>query len=219
MTNTYAQLAFQGAFDRVRRMDFFRDFKFSQTKALPIQVDDLPHCGIYFINELQLPEGEAQTGEIRFHTSMRIGFSIMVINNYSEVGQKKADQGLWEIQNGLFSDPTFYNNDIYKIQSFTRGERMHVFGTIGQNETPVVELQWDLSIDLGVIPFEPFIPDVLETVHVDARPLLNPNAPLVEMQWDIVTANDNGATHVRTNVRQAKQPRKRPASPGRRSIG
>jgi len=161
MSNTYALLVRDGVYDRVRHFPFFKDFKFGKTKALPIQVDQLPYCGIYFMNELMLPEGDANVGEIRFHTSVRIGVSVIVINNYSDIGEAKADQALYEIENGLFSDPTFYNNNVYQIQAFTRGERTHVFGSVGHdNETPVVELQFDLTCDLGVIPFPQYIPDV-----------------------------------------------------------
>jgi hypothetical protein len=214
---SYSLLVRDGVYDRVRYLEFFRDFTFSKTKALPVQTSDVPYCGIYFLNELQLPDGEAQTGEIRFRVMTRIGISIMVMNNFPEAGEAKADQALWEIETRLYSDPTFYFNDAYKIQAFTRGERTHTFGTIGQSDEPIVECQFDLTCDLGVIPWPPYLPDVLETVHVDARPLLNPNAPLIHMQWDI-PVNDNGVRHVGKNARQAK-PRKPPAAPGRRSIG
>jgi hypothetical protein len=212
MTNTYSLLVRDGVFDRVRRFPFFKDFSFSKTKSLPIQVDQLPYCGIYFVNELMLPEGDPGVGEIRFRTTVRIGISVIVINNYPDVGEARADQALYEIENGLFSDPTFYNNNNYKIESFIRGERTHIFGSVGHdNETPVVELQFDLSCYLGVIPFEPYIPDVFETLHIDARPLLNPHAPLIEVQWDIPI---NGGTSVSKDASKAKA--RRPAAASRR---
>jgi len=210
-TQTPAFLLCDDILYRVQHMAFFKDFNFARTKALPVQVDQIPYCGIYFINELMLPDGDANVGMIRFRTSVRVGFSVIVQNNYSEAAEKKLDQAMFEIMNGLYTDPTFY---IKKVQAFTRGERTHVYGTVGHdNETPVAELQFDLTCDLGVIDWPPVIKDVLETVHVDARPLLNPNAPLVHMEWDIPT---NGGANVSANARQAKS-RPRPAASGGRS--
>jgi hypothetical protein len=200
--NTYGIQLRDNIFERVRRFPFFKDFHFSKTKSLPIQTDQLPYCGIYFINELMLPDGDANVGEIRFRTSVRIGFSIIVVNNYADVGEARADQGLYAIESGLFQDPSFYIN---KIQAFTRGERAHVFGSVGHdNETPVVELQFDLTCDLGVVPWPPIIHDVFETLHIDARPMLNEHAPLVEIQWDIPVPT-NGGNDVSQNTRKSKK--------------
>jgi hypothetical protein len=193
MTQTPALIARDMMFDRVFAMPFFAGFTFAKTKALRIQVDNIPYCGVYLINELWLPEGDSNAGDIRFKDSARIGFSVVVLDNDSEDGEATLDQAFAEITNGLLTDTTLtgFNNQI--LQGVTRGERLHVFGSVAlDNETPLLEMQFDMTADLGVAIFKPVITDDLERVHVTARPIQNPDAPPVEMQWEIATQRKRG---------------------------
>jgi hypothetical protein len=193
MTQTPAWIARNMMFDRVVAMPFFAGFTFAKTKMLRIQVDDIPFCGVYLINELWLPEGDSNHGDIRFRDSARIGFSVVVVDNDDEDGEATLDQAFFEITNGLLTDSTLtgFNNQI--LQGVTRGERLNVYGSVAlDNETPVLEMQFDMSADLGTAIFKPVIVDDLERVHVTARPIQNPDAPPVEMQWEIETQTRRG---------------------------
>lgn len=212
MTQTPALIARDAMFDRVKLMPFFAGFTFAKTKALRVQTQDLPYCGVYLVNELMLAEGDSNHGDIRLRDSARIGFSVVVIDNEAEGGEATIDQAFTEITTGLFTDTTLTGFDRGLMQGLTRGERMHVFGAVAlDNETPVLELQFDLTVDLGTAIFKPTITDDLERVHVTARPIQNPDAPVVEMEWEIETsrkgANDNGK-----NKSDSKS-RKRAAAP------
>ena len=70
---------------------------------------------------------------------------------------------------GLFTDSTYYNNSLFQIQGFVNASRQHVFGRVGtlDNETPVAELRYELTCDLGIIFYESVVPDVLEVIHVE----------------------------------------------------
>lgn len=188
MTQTPAFIVRDALFDRVAAMPFFQGFTFAKNKMLRVQTQDLPYCGVYLINELLTPEGDSNAGDIRLRNSGRYGFSVIIIDNDNEDGEAKLDQAMSEITNGLFTDTTLtgFNNKL--LQGITRGERMHVYGSMAlDNETPILELQFDMTADLGTAIFKPVITDDFITLHVDARPIQNPDAPIVQMQWNMQT--------------------------------
>lgn len=189
MTTSAALMVRDAIFDRVKTFAFFKNFTFSKTRAFQVQPDKLPFCGIYFVNELMIPDGDANVGEVRFRTSVRVGFSIIIQNNNADAAEATLDQALTALLGGLFSDTTLTAFSAEpKIQGFSHGERSHVFGAVGMdNETPVAELQFDLTVDLGVTDYAPYVPDDLETIHVTGRPSLDPDTPLVEREWDVKT--------------------------------
>lgn len=153
---------------RVRSMPFFTNFKtFTSNKALAIQPSMLPLCGVYFIQETSVPEGDGNAAEPRFRTSTRYGFSVLVVNNDAAAAEYVLDLAAQALAGGLFSDSTFYNNDQFKIQSFSLGARTHIFGNLAlDNETPFAELRWELVCDLGTINYPPLVLDDLDVIHV-----------------------------------------------------
>ena len=164
---SYPIMVRDGALARVRAMPWFSGFNFSSNKSLQIQPQNIPFCGVYFLSETDTPDGDANAGELRFRNMTVLGFSVIVQNNDSAEAEYKLDTAFQAIIRGLLSDPTFYNNDKFKIQAFTRGMRQHVFGHAGkENEMPIAELRFDLTCDLGTITYEPYVPDMLETIHV-----------------------------------------------------
>jgi hypothetical protein len=193
MTQTPALIARDAMFDRVFAMPFFAGFTFAKTKALRIQVDNIPYCGVYLINRLWLPEGDPNAGDIRFKDSARIGFSVAVIDNDAEDGEATLDQAFKTITDGLLTDTTLTGFDRNIMQGITRGEMLLVYGSVAlDNETPLLEMQFDMSVDLGVAIFKPVITDDLARVHVTARPIQNPDAPPVDMEWEIETQTKRG---------------------------
>jgi hypothetical protein len=164
---TYPYKVREGITARVKTFPFFQGFHFSSNKALQIQPKNIPFCGIYLLQETLASDGDANAGEIRFRTIVRYGFSVIIQNNDNVEAEKKLDKALQSIQIGLFTDPTFYNNKTFRLQGFTSGSRTHVYGSIGlDNELPIAELRYELTCDLGVIDYQPVVPDMLEVVHI-----------------------------------------------------
>jgi hypothetical protein len=153
---------------RAKAMPFFSGFnKFATNRGLQVQSQDLPFFGVYFISDIGTADGDAQDGEPRFRTVARYGFSIIIANNDPDQAELQLDKGYVELTTDLFTDPTLYNNSLFKIQAYTNTSRQHIFGTAGTtNETPIAECRFELICDLGVINFEPWVPDDLELIHV-----------------------------------------------------
>lgn len=186
---SYPLLVRDGILTRIQALSFFSAFNFSTNKSLQIQPATIPFCGIYLLQEMMAVDGDANAGEPRFRTLARIGISIIIQNNDATAAEHKLDMALQNVTSGLFSDPTFYNNDRFKIQGFTGGSRMHAFGSIGlDNETPIAELRFELTCDLGVIYYPPIIPDDLETIHVKtAYPSISKKdtSQQIEAEYDV----------------------------------
>lgn len=173
--------------DHVKQMPFFASgFTFSTDKAQQIQPESLPFCGVYFLQEVGGADAEPQTGPIGFRTTVRIGFSVIIIYSDHAAGEYELDRAAQALS-GLFSDPTLYNNSLVRVQGFTGLSRQHVFGNTGQNnETPVAELRWELICDLGTITYPPNITDDFETMHVETHyPFGNEDTPPVVVEYDL----------------------------------
>lgn len=172
MTQTFVLQARDAIVNRIRYLPFFNEFRFSTNKSLPIQVENLPFCGVYLIEEIMSPEGDPNAGEPHFHVTARMGISVVVQNNDGEAGERKIDEAHETITEGLFTDPTLYtgNHEAFSIQSYNRGFRTHMFGNVGQdNQTPVAELRFELTVDMGTYYYPPVVPDELHTIHVKTQ--------------------------------------------------
>jgi hypothetical protein len=163
---SYSMLVRDAILTRVKAMQFFSTFNFAGTPALQIQPVSLPYCGVYFIQETMGADGDNNAGVVRFKTMAKYGFSVIVQNNGSEAAQYQLDKAFDNIT-ALFSDHTLYDGFESKIQAFASGMRQHVFGAMGKdNETPVAEMRFELTCDLGVIEYPPYVPDDLDVIHV-----------------------------------------------------
>jgi hypothetical protein len=118
-----------------------------------------------------------QTRAIRLRNSARYGFSVVVVAFQGDSGTDTLHQAYAEITNGLLTDTTFTGFDRKLIQGITRGESLHIYGSVAlDNETPLLELQFDMTVDLGTADFYPTILDDFKTLHIDARPIQIPIA-------------------------------------------
>ena len=152
-TQSYSLVIRDALFDAVSSDPFFADYTCRKTKMLRVQSELLPYLGVYIIDETMLPDGDGNAGMVRFSHTLRIGFSAMIANNDQVQGELKIDAAFWRIMNRIWPDPDIMNllvssnPDNTRVESITRGSRRHVFGATGlNNETPIVELQYDVSI-------------------------------------------------------------------------
>ncbi|UPK03106.1 hypothetical protein [Bradyrhizobium sp. 170] len=166
-------------FDAVSSDPFFASYSKRKNKMLSVQHQQLPYLGVYIIDETMLPDGDANAGMIRFSHTLRIGFSVMVANNDQVVAEQQIDAGYWRIMNRLWPDQYIMNlfdtmnphtgepnPDNTRIESITRGVRRHVFGaTALNNETPVAEMQYDVSVFFRT-GWPPIITDDLEEIDI-----------------------------------------------------
>jgi len=168
--SSYAMIVRNEILARAKSMPFFSTFKFGTNKAEQVQPEKIPFCGIYFISEDLMPDGDADTGEPRFHSSALYGVSIVVQNNDGEAAEDKLDEAWTLLTDRLFRDPSLYLNPAAQIQAYVRGNRTHQFGSVGSdNSIPIAECRFTLTCDLGVIDFPPVINDVLNTIHVTTQ--------------------------------------------------
>ena len=153
---SYAMMVRDAMMARLKAMRFFQGFEFRRSHSLKLLVGHMPMCCVYFLKEDLTPDGNANTGEVRFDSEVRIGFSVFLINNDPEEMEDRLDNAYQVIFEGLLRDSTLYNNSQFRIESFSRGSRQHFYGSIPQtNETPYSELRAELVCNLGAIEYEP----------------------------------------------------------------
>lgn len=168
-------------FNAVARMPFFANYTKRKNKMLQIMPDLLPFLGVYMLDETMTPDGDANAGNIRFSHALRIGFSVMVLNNDEERAEQTIDGAFWTLMNGLWNDAHLNNvfntldpatqiqnvNNVM-FESITRGTRRHVYGNARDNETPVAELQYDVTVFYRS-EWEPDITDELLLIDIKTQ--------------------------------------------------
>jgi hypothetical protein len=159
-------------YDALSSDPFFASYTCRKNKMLSVQPQLLPYLGVYIIDENMVPDGDANAGHIRFSHTLRIGFSVMIANNDQVIAEQGVDAAWWKIMNRLWPDQHIMNllnssnPDNTRIEGVTRGVRRHVFGTAGlNNETPLAELQYDVSIFYRT-GWPPIITDTLDEIDV-----------------------------------------------------
>jgi hypothetical protein len=163
---------------------FFAGFTVRKSRQLPVQTQHIPYLGCYIITEDHEPEGDLNHGDIDFIFTLKLGFTVAVVNNDPEACEEKLDQAFWTIMNTLWRDPYLTNfidtraypggvgnPDNTRIEGISKGQRRHRFGTAGtSNETPIGELQYDVSVRYRA-EFGPIITDDLLMIRVETVPL------------------------------------------------
>jgi hypothetical protein len=171
-TQSYSLVIRDALFDAVSSDPFFADYTSRKNKMLRVQSELLPYLGVYIIDETMLPDGDANAGDVRFSHTLRVGFSVMIANNDQVIGEQMVDAAFWRVMNVLWPDQHIMNvlvsslPDNTIIESITRGSRRHVFGATGlNNETPLVEMQYDVSVFYRT-DWPPIITDDLDEIDV-----------------------------------------------------
>jgi hypothetical protein len=171
-TQSYSLVIRDALFDAVSSDPFFADYTCRKTKMLAVQTQLLPYLGVYIIDETMTPDGDANAGMIRFSHTLRVGFSAMVANNDQVIAELQIDAAFWRIMNRLWPDQHIMNvllsslPDNVMIESIPRGSRRPVFGATSlANETPIAEVQYDVSVFYRS-DWPPVITDDLLTIDV-----------------------------------------------------
>jgi hypothetical protein len=153
---------------------FFAGFTVRKSRQLPTQTQHLPYLGCYIVSEEMEAEGDYNAGEIDFIHTLKLGFTVAVVNNDPEACEEKLDQAFWTIMNTLWRDPYLMNfidtraypggvgnPDNTRIEGVSKGSRRHIFGNASlDNETPIGELRYEASIKYRA-EYAPIIPDNL----------------------------------------------------------
>ena len=159
-TQSYSYIIREVFYDVLANREPFFDTYFKRrTKMVPVQPDRLPYLGVFIIDENMVPDGDPNATVIRFSHTLRIGFSVITVNADQDEAERTIDAAFWRIMNRLWKDhyvmnmlntynpwSQIANPDNVRVESITRGVRRHNFGFAGgNNETPVAELQYDVS--------------------------------------------------------------------------
>jgi hypothetical protein len=182
--------------DRLKNAPFFSNFFTRKSKQLQIMPNQIPYLGVYFINEDMGPDGDLNAGEIRFTHMLKLGFSVVVVNNDPVACEAKLDEAFWVIMNTLWRDPSLTNfidarpypgrignPDNVRIEGVSRGTRRHVFGNAGlDNELPYGEMQYEATVKYSA-DYAPIITDQL--LQVSLRTGVKPGDTQAEMDQRI----------------------------------
>lgn len=164
---------------------FATGWTFRKTKMKPVQADLIPYLGVYVVSETMVPDGDANTGCIRFNHTGRIGFSVIQANNDADQLEHMIDGSYWKIMTLLWTNAKLMNVLVNNnpenvgIESILQGSRRHIFGSTGaNNETPFAELQYELSCFCR----SEWYPDITDTLdEIDVTVSLN-NADPAQVQ-------------------------------------
>lgn len=147
---------------------FFAGHTARKTRMLQYQPDLIPYLGVYIVDEMMSPDGDANTGCVRFSHSVRIGFSVVESNNDGNAVETKIDAAFHRIMTVLWTDQhimnVLKNNNVENvgIESLMRGARRHLFGNAGaNNEYPWAELEYEVTC----FYHSEWYPDITDTLN------------------------------------------------------
>jgi hypothetical protein len=171
-TNSFALDVRDAMYDILANDANFSDYTFRKTRMLPVQVALLPYLGVYIVDEMMVPDGDANAGCIRFNHTARIGFSLVHANNDPVSLERSIDATYLRIMSLLWTNVEL-NNVLHNnnpegmgFEGVVRGSRRHIFGSTGaNNETPFAELQYEVSC-FSRSEWYPDITDALNEIDV-----------------------------------------------------
>jgi len=151
---------------------YFASWTHRKTKMMPVQTQFIPYLGVYILDEIMLPDGDANAGCIRFNHTARIGFSAIQAANLETDLEGLMDESHLKIMSLLWTNANLMNllkatnPEGVGIESIPRGSRRHIFGATGtNNEFPFGELQYEVSC-FSRSEWYPDITDTLDEIDV-----------------------------------------------------
>jgi hypothetical protein len=186
---TFAYNIRDAFFNVVTANSYFAAYTKRKNKWLPVQTDLVPYIGIYIINEVMTPDGDANAGCIRFSHTAQVGFSVVQSNNDPMLLEQNIDQAHQKIMTLLWTDlhlmNVLHNNNPENvgIESITRNTRRHVFGAANtSNEFPFVELEYNVN----AFSRSEWYPDITDTLNeIDVTVMVNndPDAKPISIKY------------------------------------
>jgi hypothetical protein len=147
---------------------YFAGYTRRKDKMLPVQQKLIPYLGVYLVDEVMTPDGDANAGCVGFVHAVRIGFSIVVASSTAGQAEQVADQGFLRVMATAYCDPklmnVLHNNNPegVGIEGIMRGARRPVHGAMStDNETPFVEMQYEASCSFR----SEWYPDITDTLN------------------------------------------------------
>jgi hypothetical protein len=153
-----------GWLERLRLIPPFNSAaKVVRTIARPTQIEHIPFLGAYFLDENGGPDGDANAGEPRFVTTLKLGFSWIILDNDPEEAEDKLDVAYWSFMK-ILHDPAWkdFGNGI-RCEAITDYALDKIYGN-RINETPVAEMQMQITLTHRIY-FDPIIDDAFEVLH------------------------------------------------------
>lgn len=138
------------------------------TQALPVEADlQLPHLGVFFMDEVMTSDGEFQTTTIGFDHVVTYGFQIVMKDNDPDLLTAKLDRAVFFIQNQLLRDDLFtnmHNTDLpdnIVMRGFPRARVSQRWGApSAKGETAMGERQFTLAVAFKSEFFPTEFPDL-----------------------------------------------------------
>jgi hypothetical protein len=188
---------------KLKAAPFFAGFTFRKSQQLPAQTSQLPFLAIYFLKEDMDPEGDLNHGEIDFIHTLKLGFSVAVVDNDPEATEEKLDRAYWTIMNTLWRDQYLMNfidtraypggvgnPDNVRIEGLGKGMRRPVTSPKLDNETPIGVMRYEQDIRYRA-EYGPIITDELLQIHQQTVPLATDGTiPPADEVLRVITEHD-----------------------------
>jgi hypothetical protein len=157
-TQSYPWIILNAIFDRLSTSSLFSAFTCKRISSA-LQIDaglQTPFLGVFLTEEMNGPDGDLGTGDIRFVSNFAIGFQIVLKHNDPTAMLAQLDRAYWFVLNQLLRDNSLTNRfhttlpDNVSFEGVARLRvRPDVWGLTGmRNETPVGERIFWLTYQL-----------------------------------------------------------------------
>jgi hypothetical protein len=154
-TNSYSYIIRDGILGRLKQLPIFSTSvkKWAKTKFFIKQHTEFPFVGVYFVDEawMAAADGNHNAGAPHFFHTLRLGYSVVVVNNDPEASEYNLDQAHWAIFH-LFDAQLWHRFDVppgfdpIEIEGVTRGSRNLWYGNGGlNNDLPLAELRMEMT--------------------------------------------------------------------------
>lgn len=156
--------------------------KVRKTPVPPLQPDQVPALLVFVMDCVGSPDGDGNAGPIAFLQSDTIAISVVRGFDDPEVLEGALDAEVDDIKTRLLTDPYFTQAGPSALwESIATINRRWYFPKSG--ETYFAELRLEITFRSREV-FEPAIVDDFHGVSMTARPLANPNAPLISKHFN-----------------------------------
>jgi hypothetical protein len=173
-----------GAYDRIVKA--FKPFKsVRKIPMTPVQPDQVPALGVFFVSEDMGQDGDENAGPPRYISDVVIGISVLDSASKADVLEGSIDKTGSQILATLLRDPTFLDlrdvdTNLPIIESVPRIKRSHSVQKNG--EAYYLELQLQMTFRYRCY-FEPLAPNTLNTFHATDT-MIKAGSPQVVVEYD-----------------------------------